>query len=112
MSVADKAGIPGGNSEVIMGVRSEGAAAMDEAAAVPTAIQPAAPTAGPPSTENFEMGGISEEDSLDRVGEDVSLDLSASPQKDEAVTSIFPPASRQRIGEASPNTVTALVATS
>ena len=79
MSVAGLAGIPASNSEVIMAVRSEGAAAMDEAAAVSTAMQPAAPTAGPPTTENFEMGGVSEN----------SLDFPVSPTKDEAAASIF-----------------------
>ena len=59
MSVADLAGISGGNSEVIMAVHSEGAAAMDEAAAVFTAILPVAPTAGVSTaspTESFNMG--------------------------------------------------------
>ena len=101
MAVAGLAGIPGGNSEVIMAVRSEGAAAMDEAAAVSTAIQPVLPTTGVSTavpTENFDMGGTEEN----------SLDFSVSPTKDEAATSIFPPASRQRRGEAPPSVATAL----
>ena len=84
-----------------MAVRSEGAAAMDEAAAVSTAIQPVLPTTGVSTavpTENFDMGGTEEN----------SLDFSVSPTKDEAATSIFPPASRQRRGEAPPSVATAL----
>ena len=84
-----------------MAVRSEGAAAMDEAAAVSTAIQLVLPTTGVSTavpTENFDMGGTDEN----------SLDFSVSPTKDEAAASIFPPASRQRRGEAPHSVATAL----
>ena len=85
-----------------MAVRSEGAAAMDEAAAGSTAIMPVAPpgiTTGVSTAVPTEFN----------MGEDISLDLSVSPVKDESTTSIFPPASRQRRG-ASPASVTSTLA--
>ena len=93
------AGIPGYNSEITMAVRSGGAAAMDEAAAVSTAIQPVVPSTGVSTAVpagNFDM--------------DNSFEFSVSPVEDEAATSIFPLASRRRRGEAPPSVSIAVAA--